>query len=163
MESVEAKTEPTEVKEKDDISETLRDMMIASRKRKEFTYSAKIIVDFIEKEGIMFEPTYYPHHTPMYTVHCSGIRISFKEVPDVWFSIQTHPAVTETCFAETLLQQEGVDEKSEDNGGTKIIYKLGKDCIRHETPEALFQYIKEMQEFFVGIQDFYAEFAREES
>jgi hypothetical protein len=56
---------------------------------------------------------------------------------DLKMSIQTHPMITGTAFAETAIQsmQEG-----------KVIYgRFGyDDVIRHDTPEDLFSHIQEV-------------------
>ena len=95
------------------------------------TYSLRLVTEFLQKEGIPFEHSSARLRNSFYE---HGCRIVLNDTFKL--SIQTHPDVVGTSFAETALQNM-VD--------MKICYDgtLGYYDVRHwNTPQHLFEHIK---------------------
>lgn len=95
------------------------------------TYSLRLVTQFLKEHGIDFEHS-SANVGILFNDH--GCRVKVNDVLDL--SIQTHPDVTGTSFAETALMNT-ITNKMVDDG------THGYDDIRRwDTPDELFQHIK---------------------
>ena len=84
------------------------------------TYSLQLVTSWLKDHNIQFiYSSPIIEHMPLYQ---HGIKIIYK---NTYISIQTHPAIAECAFAESL-----------------ILNDYSEDAIKHETPNDLFVYIR---------------------
>lgn len=98
------------------------------------TYSLRLVTKFLEDEGIPYE---HSSANVGFLFYDHGCRIKLNE--KYTLSIQTHPDVAGSSFAETALQDSKKRKIIDD--GTFDYY----DVIRWHTPEKLFEHIKELR------------------
>lgn len=103
----------------------------------ECTYSCRLIAEFLEAERV-----YYTFNSaPVGILHYAhGLRISLGQDDTVSMSIQTHPDIAATSFAETFLMRQTDDSSSVAQDDAELGY-VYRDVRRFQTPELLFDHI----------------------
>jgi hypothetical protein len=101
------------------------------------TYSLGLVVDFLDKHDIKYK---YCNANIGILFYNHGCRIDINNTYAL--SIQTHPDISGTAFAETALQNMVTKEIVDD--GTYGYYDVQRWC----TPEQLFDHIRELTETY---------------
>ena len=91
---------------------------------KDETYSLRIVTDWLTSHNISYE--YRSAGVDAIRIYEHGVSVKLPGNNNKLLSIQTHSSVAGWAFAETLLTDNMLSE------------------IRHKTPEALFEYIREL-------------------
>ncbi len=103
------------------------------------SYSCNLVTTFLEHEAIAFQ---YNSPDIGYGFVEHGVRIALQD--HLSLSVQTHPTIAGSAFAESFLQ---IEDAATDEFSAYDDEELGydEDVRRFATPEDLFEHIREVQ------------------
>lgn len=112
--------------------------------RKPETQKLATIVDWIAERGLLFSYSSFRLSPWIPQEFEDGIRITITQ--DFYLSVQTHPALTGSHFAETALIGRTLPFPFE----VAYVLDYSRDVLRWDSPEALFYHVMAMKRKLAG-------------